>query len=123
MYAAERGTTLACDGFNDAGRFLAPYIPRTSGLGLPVQMLLLAALSCRSADSAAGLTASLDDEIGLKESNLMDPDQFDRIGGREVDHGIPRDIIADRSLQGGPIAKTVGVHVDGVLLRRRVADS
>jgi hypothetical protein len=39
------------------------------------------------------------DEIGLKEISGVNPDQGDLIGGREPNHGIPRDdIIADRGL-------------------------
>jgi hypothetical protein len=33
------------------------------------------------------------DEIGLKKIGGVDPDQGDRISGREVDHGIPSDDI------------------------------
>jgi hypothetical protein len=64
-----------------------------------------------------------DDEIGLNEISGVDPDQGDRIGGREVDHGIPRDdIVADRGMQGVPISKAVSMHVDEIVLRRRTAN-
>ena len=53
----------------------------------------------------------------------MDPFQGDKIGGREMDHGIPRDdIIADRGMQGVPIRKAISVHVDEIVLRRRAAN-
>jgi hypothetical protein len=61
-------------------------------------------------------------EIVLMETDGVDPDQGDRIVGRELDHGIPRAIVADRGLQGGPIVK-VSLHVDDIMLRRRAADS
>src|SRR5262245_29149153 len=65
------------------------------------------------------LLARLDDEIGfVKWSDIR---QGDRIGVREMDHGIPiarHTHIADRGLQRVPIGKAVSLHVDDIVLRR-----
>src|SRR5262245_41365460 len=70
-----------------------------------------------------GWTAS-DDEVGLVEIDGVNPDQGDRIRGREMNHGIPRDdIIVDELLQCVPTRKSISVDVDNIMLRRRTANS